>query len=63
MILYSSDNKDGEILEWSAADANSYRPFKILDAALVRNITEQLDSLEPTEEEGIDIINFPGSAT
>lgn len=39
-------------MEWGAADANSYRPFKVLDTTLVRNITEQIDALDTTEEEG-----------
>ena len=46
-------------MEWSAADANSYRPFKILDATLVRNISEQLDSLEPAGEEGASGVISP----
>lgn len=45
-------------MEWSAADANSYRPFKILDATLIENITQRFEALGSMDEEGVSVADF-----
>ena len=34
------------------ADANTYRPFKVLDSILMKNVQEHIESLGQPEEEG-----------
>lgn len=51
VMLYSStmpiDDKDAE-----AADANTYRPFKVMDSIIMKSIVREIDALGEQETEG-----------
>ena len=50
MMLYSTTTPIDE--KAVAADANTYRPFKILDATITKSIFEELDSISENDMEG-----------
>ena len=35
------------------ADANTYRPFKVLDSIVMKHIQDQVEALGEPEEEGV----------
>ena len=50
VMLYSSSSEtSGNPLE--AADANTYRPFKVLDATVMQTIAEHVENLGPSDLE------------
>ncbi|KAI0785632.1 transcription factor Tfb4-domain-containing protein [Abortiporus biennis] len=52
ILLYSSVNITASSSETEApADANTYRPFKILDSTIATSISQQLDELSEMNEE------------
>lgn len=38
--------------EIEPADANSYRPFKVMDSAIMKHIAEEIEALGEAETEG-----------
>lgn len=52
-MLYSSTDPAPEN---QTIDANSYPPFKLVDSTIVGRITEEMDSLEGPQEEGVYIL-------
>ncbi len=51
MILYSSTDPSVREDE-TVADANSYQPFKTVDSVVASRITDELDALGDSDEEG-----------
>ena len=53
-MLYSSLDTDSENGNDPPADANSYRPFKVVDSVVTNNIQKELDLIGAlTEERGL----------
>ena len=50
MLYASTENYQEENVE--SADANTYRPFKVLDSIIMKSIQDQVDALGEPEEEG-----------
>lgn len=51
VLLYSSTIPGSETDDITA-DANTYQPFKVVDHAVTKRITEELELLKEVEEEG-----------
>ena len=55
VMLYSSSSEtSGKPLE--AADANTYRPFKVLDATVMQTVAEHVENLGPSDLESTPCI-------
>jgi hypothetical protein len=53
-MVYSSLDANSGNGNDTPADANSYRPFKVLDSVVTNNIQKELDLIERlTEERGL----------
>lgn len=53
-MVYSSLDANSGNGNGPPADANSYRPFKVLDSVVTNNIQKELDLIEGvTEERGL----------
>lgn len=50
MLLYSSATPVAEA-DAGPADANTYRPFKLLDATVMKSILDMVEQLDDAEEE------------
>jgi hypothetical protein len=50
-MLYSSLDANSGNDNDPPADANSYRPFKVVDSVVTNNITKELDLIEGLAEE------------
>jgi hypothetical protein len=50
-MLYSSLDADSGNDSDPPADANSYRPFKVVDSIIANNIQKELDLIERLMEE------------
>ena len=44
--------------EIEPADANTYRPFKVMDSAIMKNIAAEIETLGEPEEEGAYVTNI-----
>lgn len=55
-MLYSSSTSVVED-HVEPADANTYRPFKVLDSTVMKSILDQMEVLNGAEQEGVFI--FP----
>ena len=52
VMLYSSTMSVNEE-EVEPADANTYRPFKVMDSAIMKNIAAEIEALGEPENEGV----------
>jgi hypothetical protein len=58
-MLYSSLDADPGNRNDPPADANSYRPFKLMNSVVTNNIQKELDLIEGLTEERVLWAAFP----
>ncbi|KAF7792417.1 hypothetical protein EIP86_003454 [Pleurotus ostreatoroseus] len=61
MLYASTENYQEENVE--SADANTYRPFKVLDSIIMKSIQDQVDALGEPEEEDINRVTSSASSS
>lgn len=54
-MLYSSTLHNPEL---QSIDSNSYAPFKLVDSTIINRISDELDAIDNSEEEGVLPVPF-----
>jgi len=54
-MLYSSTLHNPEL---QSIDSNSYAPFKLVDSTIINRISDELDAIDHSEEEGVLPVPF-----